>query len=214
MVSFFLTTRCNLRCTYCYNSEERNSKEEQTIPIEFAKLGIDYFFKNNPSRHIRFYGPGEPTQEFSVLKRIRDYAYELAGDDLSVEIQTNGAFSESVCKWMCENVDIIWMSFDGPPDIQNKNRPFPNDKPSSSVIERNIRYLTSNNSTQNMVGVRITMTEDNVERQIEMVDYFRNLGVKYMWTDPLFPSVDKVPVCETPEKNKDFYFDMDKYVEK
>lgn len=56
MLSFFLTTKCNLCCRYCYNAKERNAIEEQTIPLDVAKAAIDWYFENSDSRHIRFYG--------------------------------------------------------------------------------------------------------------------------------------------------------------
>lgn len=43
MASFFLTTRCNLRCIYCYNREERSQLKEQTLPLDIAKAGVDYY---------------------------------------------------------------------------------------------------------------------------------------------------------------------------
>ena len=70
MISLFLTTKCNLRCRYCYNSLERSCREEQSLSITMAKAGIKTFFQSNSSRHIRFYGPGEPTQEFQLMKNI------------------------------------------------------------------------------------------------------------------------------------------------
>lgn len=74
MLSFFLTTKCNLCCRYCYNAQERNIISEQTIPIDVAKSTIDWYFSNNESRHIRFYGPGEPTQEYEKMKEITLYS--------------------------------------------------------------------------------------------------------------------------------------------
>lgn len=71
MLSFFLTTKCNLCCIYCYNAKTRNEIKEHTLPFEIAKAGIDWYFEKNDSRHIRFYGPGEPTQEFELLKKIQ-----------------------------------------------------------------------------------------------------------------------------------------------
>jgi len=44
MISFFLTSKCNLRCVYCYNSKERAQFEEKTLSFDIAKAGIDYFF--------------------------------------------------------------------------------------------------------------------------------------------------------------------------
>jgi len=214
MASFFLTTKCNLCCTYCYNSSERTSMQEKTLPLHIAKAGVDYFFSTNPSRHIRFYGPGEPTQEFSLMKDIVAYAKEKAGDKLSVETQTNGCFDRFVGEWMLNNINIIWISFDGEPDVQNANRPCADGKPSSPIIEDNVRWLISNTGKRNlMVGARVTITDINIHRQKQIVDYFNSLGIRHIWTDPLFPSVDKIPQCDDSRKKSSFHFDMDAYVD-
>lgn len=125
MLSFFLTTKCNLCCRYCYNAKERNAIKEKTLSSEIAKAGIDWYFTKNDSRHIRFYGPGEPTQEFEKLKEITEYAksHPNGGEKVSVEIQTNGVFTEDIRDWALDNINIMWMSFDGMKDVQAYNRP-------------------------------------------------------------------------------------------
>ena len=214
MVSIFLTTKCNLRCIYCYNSKERAAMQEQTLPLHIAKAGIDYFFKTSPSRHVRFYGPGEPTQEFSLMKSIVSYAKEKAGDSLTVEIQTNGCFGQNVRKWMLDHINIVWVSFDGEPDVQNTNRPCIGEKPSAPIIEENVKWLIENTGKRNlMVGARVTITDINVARQKQIVDYFFSLGIRHVWTDPLFYSVDKIPVCDDDAKKNTYHFDMDAYVD-
>jgi len=211
MISFFLTTKCNLRCVYCYNSEERAKVVEKSLPLEIAKAGIDEYFANNASRHIRFYGPGEPTMEFDLMCQIVEYAKEKE-KNVTVEIQTNGAFSSRVCEWVLDNINIAWVSFDGTPDIQNNQRPFPNKKLSAPTIEKNIKWLNTNKGNRNlMVGARVTVTDLNVNRQIEMVDYFNSLGIKYIWTDPIFPEVKERPVCEDTDR-EDMSIDLDVYV--
>lgn len=200
MLSFFLTTKCNLNCIYCYNIQERKKIEEKTLSIEIAKEGIDYFFANNESRHIRFYGPGEPTQEFLLMKEITKYA---KNKDLNttVELQSNGVFGINVKEWLLDNANIIWISFDGPPDIQNYNRPIAGKYPSSPIIEENVKWLINNTGHRNlMVGARVTMTEKNISRQREMIEYFYSLGIRYIWTNPLFPSVGTIPVCYDKKK--------------
>lgn len=223
MISFFLTTKCNLCCRYCYNASERNTIEEQTIPLDIAFSAIDWYFENNSSRHIRFYGPGEPSQEFVSLKKITEYAknHPNGGERVTVEIQTNGVFTEEIREWMLENVNIMWMSFDGMRDVQDYNRPLNpryrevySGKTSGEILEDNVRWLNENKGDRNlMVGARVTITEINIDKQIEMVDYFRSLGIQYIWTNPLFYSVGKLPVCEDEHKKAAYKFDMDKYIE-
>ena len=215
MISFFLTTKCNLRCTYCYNNNERNEFEHKTLSIQIAKAGIDDYFEKHKSRHIRFYGPGEPTLEFDLMRQITEYAKQKGGKNISVELQTNGAFSKNIRQWILKNIDIVWVSFDGPPDIQNKQRPFPKNKPSAPKIEENIKWLIKSSTKSSfMVGARVTMTNLNIKRQVEMVEYFNCLGINHVWTDPEFPAVDKIPVCDDKEKLSTFQFDMDLYLEK
>ena len=188
--------------------------QEKTLPLEIAKAGIDEFFSENKSRHIRFYGPGEPTMEFDLMCQIFEYAKEK-DKNVSAEIQTNGTFSQKVCEWILNNVNIVWISFDGTPDIQDKQRPLgDNLTKSSTIIEENVKWLISNQENRNlMVGARVTITDLNVSRQIEMVEYFDSLGIKYIWTDPIFPEVKEKPVCDDKNREKIYYLDLDKYVE-
>ena len=214
VVSFFLTTKCNLCCDYCYNREEREKIVEQTLSFEIAKAGIDLFFSENISRHIRFYGPGEPTQEIKLMKQIVNYAYIVAGDKLTVELQTNGIFAEKDRDWLLNSINIMWISFDGEPDVHNAQRHFPDGSPTSPHIEKNIQWLVSHKKNKNfIVGARVTITDKNVERQKSMVDYFNNLGVMYIWSDPLFPSVGIIPAYSDKIKMDEFRFNMDRYVD-
>ena len=220
MISFFLTTKCNLCCTYCYNATERSRIIEQTLSLEIAKAGIDWYFANNPSRHIRFYGPGEPMCEFELLKSIVEYAREVGGSTVTTEIQTNGIFGEEERKWCLDNFNIIWMSFDGLPQIQNKYRPLNkkyskefNGRTSAEILEDNVRWLNDNAENRKiMVGARVTMVNDNIKQQKEMVDYFYGLGIRYAWTDPLFQTVGQFPVKDDPKKVKEYEFNMDGYI--
>ena len=106
---------------------------------------------------------------------------------MTAEIQTNGVFSRTIAAWLAEKVNIIWISSDGPPDVQDSYRITANKRPTSAIIAKNIRYLVENG--RGMTGVRSTITEKTINRQKEIVEYFASLGVKYIWTDPLFPAV-------------------------
>lgn len=191
MISIFVTTKCNLNCDYCFTNKNKNEHKGQTISLEFVKKGIDDYFAQKYMRHVRFFGAGEPTVEFDLLKKIHRYAIEKGGDAVTFEIQTNGAFSDSVAIWLKNNINIIWISCDGTPEIQDMHRPFLNEndgRKTSDVIEKNIRILHRPDSKA-FVGIRATITLENVSKQIEMIDYFYNLGIRNIWVDPIFPSV-------------------------
>ena len=199
-ISFFMTTECNLACSYCYT---RNwVHDEQSIDLEFAKQGIRDFFASSKSRHIRFYGVGEPTLEFDKIKALREFAFELAGSNLTVETQTNGVFSANVARWLAHNTDIIWISCDGPPDVQDALRPTVGGGKTSGVMERNVAILL-NEGAEAIVGVRSTITPINLYRQIEMIEYFHGLGITAVFSDPVFPAVEtdstRVKELDLPE---------------
>ena len=210
MISFFLTSKCNLDCIYCYTNKENFKHKDQTLSYEFAKLGIDLFIQKYP--HIRFFGAGEPTQAFKLMKKIYNYALKKAGYKIKSELQTNGAFNTKVRNWISENIEIIWVSFDGTPEIQDYNRPFfKSKKPSSPIIEKNVLYLAKNGKGH--VGARVTITDKNTKQQKEMVDYFASLGIMYIWTDPLFPAVGDKPISQSIEAiDVKPLIDLDTYV--
>ena len=187
MISFFVTNSCNLDCSYCYINRDKTERRNQRLYLDFAKAGIDDFFAQNSSRHIRFFGAGEPTVEFELIKHIYDYAHKKAGEVLTAEIQTNGVFSKKVADWLVKNVDIVWISSDGPPDIQDYYRFTINKSPTSGILAKNIRYLVENG--RGMTGIRSTITERTIDRQKDIIDYFSSLGIRYIWSDPIFSAV-------------------------
>ncbi len=187
-ISFFLTTKCNLRCKYCYTKKSNFRKEHQILDFNFAKRGLNDFFRDYSSRQIRFYATGEPTIEINLMKKIKDYAYKLAGNNLKTELQTNGYFSRKIAEWISENIDILWISCDGPPEFQNIQRPMINGNPISKIVEDNIKFFAKKKNIQ--VGIRATLTPLTIYKQTEIVDYFKNLGIKYINVHPAALPID------------------------
>ncbi len=196
-ISFFVSSKCNLDCIYCYIPHwgSRVAPEDRVIDVEFAVAGMKEFFSWAPVPAIRFFSAGEATTEFDRMVEIHAEAKKLAGDRLRVELQTNGYFSDRVADWIERNVNIVWISCDGPPELQDAQRPTVGKKPSSGVVLKNInRFAQANHGMQ--FGVRATFLQDNFERQREILDYFRDLGVRYVCGAPAYSSTvnRKTPV--------------------
>ena len=181
-ISIFVTTNCGLQCLYCYTKQGR---ADNVIDVGFARQGIDDFFQSTGHRGIRFQGGGEPTLRLAEMNEILVSTRKKWGD-VSVELQTNGTFNDDVKKWVADNVDIVWMSHDGPGGVHDIQRPDKNGNPTSKVVEKNIEYLV--NQPHITVGVRSTITSLNVHKQPELVEFFSAMGIKTIYGDNLFGS--------------------------
>lgn len=194
-ISLFVTNQCNLSCRYCYCEKK---SEKQSISIDFAKAGINDFYSKFGHIYLRFFGDGEPTFELKKIKSIISFARKKDKNAI-IELQTNGFFSEKITDYIVKNIDIVWVSCDGTPEIQNYYRPTINNAPTSTIVEKNIRYLTKK---IRILGIRITIGDKNVKRQKEIIDYFKSLGAKYIYTDLLFkPIKNKLGVENTSPLN-------------
>lgn len=193
MISFFLTTRCNLDCIYCYTNKNAGVHAFQTLDFDFAKAGIDDYYQTGFAHHVRFFGAGEPTLELDLMRKISEYALEK-DRNTTFEIQTNGCFPEETAAWLAEQMDIIWISSDGVPAVQDYYRPLFGGGRSSDVLERNIRDLIKN--AKGTVGIRTTITGRNVMHQIEFIKYFSGFGIKNFWADPIFSGIGETETSE------------------
>jgi len=182
LMFIFPTTNCNLKCKYCY---ARGGERKINIDLELAKKGIDFFLKlrkNSKNISIRFQGGGEPTVKIELVKKIVAYARKKVGKAY-FGIQTNGVFSEKIALWLAKNMDWVSISCDGPPSIQNKQRPFKNGRQTSYFVERTIKILSKFNIN---LFTRSTITAYSVEKQKEILEYLRRLGINQIHFSPLF----------------------------
>lgn len=178
VMTFVMSEACNMACKYCYSTENM-CDNYRTLSLDFAYEALkDHINAGNTA--IRFFGVGEATMEPQKMKKIWERAKELIGNKLYTEVQTNGTFSEDVCEMISEIADLVWISCDGTPDIQDQQRIMKNGTKSSAIIERNIRHILNKGKK---VGIRATISGINLRRQKEMIDYFISLGVDCAFAD-------------------------------
>jgi uncharacterized protein len=164
-VTLFLTTACNLRCTYCYASTGEHPVE--SLDLVTAKQGIDAVIANAVNTGAReigvaFHGGGEPTVSWAVLTGSLEYARaSAAGRGLAVtaSITTNGVLPEPKARWIADNLDVATVSCDGLPEVQDRNRLTVIGSGSSGQVERT---LTVFDSAAFRYGLRLTVTPADV----------------------------------------------------
>ncbi|MDO8567182.1 MAG: radical SAM protein [Dehalococcoidales bacterium] len=192
-LAIFVTTKCNLRCTYCY---ARGGDSEKTISRDLWRPAMDYFFStfeadtdqgrtNRKIVNLAIHGGGEPTIEFTTLKEIvAEFCGRARAASLqpSVGMGTNGTYGDSVHEWIVENNIGVNISLDGPRDIQNHLRPFRSGQPSYDVVVSNLQRLVR---AGRRVSVRATVTDEAMETMEETVELAKQLGLAAVHFEPV-----------------------------
>lgn len=112
-VSLFLTTACNLRCTYCYASAGDTSRKRMSF--ETAKSGIDFVIRNATATDtsaigIAYHGGGEPTSNWKVLTDSFDYACQQCAENgmtVNASLASNGVLRDDQIDWIIQAVTIV-----------------------------------------------------------------------------------------------------------
>lgn len=165
----FLTSDCNFRCKYCYENISI-SKKSQFMSKSTAKTILSWLSKKGPLR-ISFFG-GEPFVAYETMLYVAEYA-TLLDSNSKLSITTNGGYLPSMLEDFLLPFDIsVLFSFDGPPEIQNKNRPMINNKESFDYVFANIKRIYAIKPKK--IAFRATVQPEDIYKLREIVYFFRD----------------------------------------
>ena len=173
-VTLFLTTRCNLRCTYCYASAGDTPARSMTLDV--AQRGIDFVAANakklgQPGFEVAYHGGGEPTVNWQVLTTSYDYAKRKGAElelDLKAYSATNGVLSDRKIDWVIEHLDGCSLSFDGLPGINDALRITPAGEGSSQHIMHTASRFDDAGFSY---GLRLTVTRDYIRYLPQSIEF-------------------------------------------
>jgi uncharacterized protein len=145
-ISLFFAQECNMRCVYCYGVGG-NYAGGGLMSEETAFRAVDWLIANsrNASKvNIGFFG-GEPLLNFPLMRKVVSHARTKAAEkckQINFNIITNGSLltDEIISFLQDEKIDIL-ISFDGPPEYQNRHRPFKDGRGSYDRVHANIQKL-------------------------------------------------------------------------
>lgn len=158
-----LTTKCNLRCTYCcYSGNYRNTRSHGTNSMDFKDVDkVLSFINTNASRKsiiISFYG-GESLLELELLKEFVCKAQRIWDEDVKFELSTNGTLlSNENIEYFVEHKFTIFVSLDGSSSFHDRQRIYPNGNGSFSVIKKSLKYISDNFTEFYKNNVHLMMT--------------------------------------------------------
>lgn len=156
--SFPTIHSCNLKCKYCFAEAGFNYKEdvkkmsEQQIENIYDFLLSCEEFKESDKFRLDFVSGGEPLLNFDLIKSaksIGDRAFNEHGKSLDIWLCTNGILlDEEKTKYLNEHNIGIGVSLDGPQEINDMCRNYPNNQSSYAHVVNSIEKVI-NNKTYN-----------------------------------------------------------------
>ena len=184
-----LNEKCNFRCRYCYSAEGRSSAE---LDMPTIRTTLDWFLSSE--RKAMFMGGGEPTLSWDLLVQSALHAEKVAREEdvtLHLALTTNGSImDDNMLDFLRKHAFTVQVSFEILPDVQNEQRAH-FDEVAANLVK--ITEARINNY------VRSTITESNVDRIPEMVEFchehfpkVRKMSCQQVVDPEYFSSVGKV----------------------
>ena len=174
-LTIYSAAACNLNCIYCFAEKVHAQKMQLSGDLIFS--AAEKVLRNCKELQVPFtvvfHGGGEPMQDFNLpglllnLNRMADGAQVI----FHSYIATNGVMDADRANWMAANFDEIGLSVDGPPEIQNLQRPGKTGVETAAAVERTAGILKK---IKGSLSVRATVLPDNFKRIPEIVSYLKN----------------------------------------
>jgi uncharacterized protein len=205
MLTLFLTTACNLRCTYCYASAGDTPVRSMSLGV--ATRGIDFVLANAVKKgvesiEVAYHGGGEPTANWRTMTDSLAYARRKAAEaGLNVEAfsATNGVLTDEQIDWMIANLDGVSLSFDGLPEVHDRHRLTVLGNGSSQQVMFMMRRFDAAGFSY---GLRMTVTADQIPNLPASVEFVcAEFGPDRILVEPSYQlgRWSEAPTAETEE---------------
>jgi uncharacterized protein len=182
--TLLITQACNLACEYCYVGKRAGS-----MPLPTLRKAIDFAFEHTPREEridVGFFG-GEPLLEFDLIKAGTDLIERhplYDADRVELAIVTNGTiFSDEIVSYVREHGVGFVVSCDGPPDVHDAFRRFPDGRGTSHLVERTIERALDAFS---LIPVNAVYHPTTLRHLPRTVEYLSSLGVRQIYLNPDF----------------------------
>lgn len=202
-----ITSSCCLNCKYCFFEHGKTESMSPDVLHFIIDRAIDsvYFqtlvenvnhpkYKPNKNMSISFFG-GEPLMRFDLIKDGVEYAKKNKPPEMSISfgVTTNGVLlNKENIDYMTENNFSMILSIDGPADIHDTNRVFPDGSGSHAKILQNLPYLLEKMNKR--ITARPSYTDAGVSKLFETI--------KYLVDELKFTTVAAIPVIDSTQFGK------------
>jgi len=189
-LTLFLTTACNLRCTYCYAAA--GDTPVKNMSLEIAMSGIDFVARNAAKKEVPefavfYHGGGEPTVNWRTLTESFYYGKQKAAElnlTLRAAAASNGVLNNNQINWIIANLNSVNISYDGLPAAHDKHRLTVLGQGSSDRVIHTLRCF---DDAEFPYGLRVTVTRDQIPQLPESIEFIcSNFRVRQIQVEPSY----------------------------
>jgi uncharacterized protein len=172
-LTLYMNNRCNLRCVYCHTdtAQELIARLDLDVIAAAAEIVAENCREKGIPFYAVFHGGGEPILHRQRVEHALERITEIATKydvELFRYVATNGIMSGEKAIWLARHFDLVGLSCDGPPDVQNSQRPHWNGDATARIVEHTAHVLHEQGCLYN---IRTTITRATLDRQAEIADY-------------------------------------------
>jgi uncharacterized protein len=195
-LTLYLNHKCNLLCRYCYIPEKK-SIPDINIDLKavnaFTEIVVSNCLKKKKPFTLVFHGGNEPLLNIELLSECINSCKKICQEnnlEINVCCTTNGILSEESARWAGETLDEITLSWDGPDDIHNLNRSFPDGSITSHIVRRSAEIFKLSQKLKNF-KIRVTITKNSVNRILEIIRFFYDENINHIKLYPIYLDKDR-----------------------
>ncbi len=146
-ITLMVAQSCNLCCTYCYSDVGTYNKYPALMSVEVARQAVDFLVDRSGGVEwckVTFFG-GEPLLNFELIQEVVAYCDAITrsgGANFFFTVTTNGTLlTDESLTFLCKHdIDII-LSLDGPPEVHDAGRRFPDGRGSFDCVVEAARRI-------------------------------------------------------------------------
>ncbi len=180
-----LTKRCNLSCYYCHAKATNSGGLGLDMDRQTCRKAVDFIFQT-PSNAvcIEFQG-GEPLLNFGAIQEITLYAKkknQKKGKDLRFALVTNlSLMDDEKLAFIKKHRIGLCTSLDGPAAVHDKNRQYPDGRPSHAEVLRWIKRIKKDYPLEALM----VTTKHSLKHPREIIDEYARLGFSDIQLRPM-----------------------------
>jgi uncharacterized protein len=202
-ISIILTERCNLRCTYCYQSHEKHkngttmTKETARDIVDFIlddSKGNNYFNSSKNQGVILDMIGGEPLYEIEIMDYLVDYFKSKAAmmghpwaTNYMVAISTNGTLyhTDKVQRFLEKNKNRVSITFsmDGNKDLHDSCRVFPDGSGSYDRVRDNVDIWLKQTGSGSS---KVTLAPENIIHTSQAIPHLWEMGIHTVYANTVY----------------------------